>query len=157
MLDFVRIGEVAANECVRQGTDFDGFIRLLNAYKTAYKYLRDESLVSGDIFQLANIIEPEKNVFGKYRTTSVVFANGGFAVDRDLIPTAMDQWLQMINDPSDGLISCGPEFMRETFVREFLRIHPFRDGNGRVAWILRTLFYDNWESPDPLPKYFPGE
>jgi fido (protein-threonine AMPylation protein) len=68
-----------------------------------------------------------------------------------------DQWFGMVNDPPDYLVSLGGDKLREYQIAEFLRIHPFKDGNGRIAWILRTRFYDNWESPDPLPKYFPGE
>jgi Fic family protein len=158
-MDFVRIGEVAAGEAERQGCDFNGYVRLVQAYGWAREASWDIALPlhPNYVYMLANMIEPGKNALGAYRSTPVAFANGGYAVDADLVPEAMSQWFDIVNNPGDGLISCGPEFMRKTFVREFLRIHPFRDGNGRVAWILRTRFYDQWDSPVPLPKYFLGE
>lgn len=155
-MDIARIADVAASEAERQQADFNGYVRLVGAYQFGYEF-QEDMITPNYVYSLATLIEPSKNQFGQYRCTPVTFTNGGGAVDWDLIPTAMAQWFDMVNNPGDGLISCGPEFMRETFVREFLRIHPFRDGNGRVAWILRTRLYDIWESPDPLPKYFPGE
>lgn len=154
-MDLMRIMTVVAGEAARQQTDINGCLQLLQAYKFGYRY-REDSINANYIYSLATIIDPV-NEYGQYRRTPVTFANGGFAVDWDLIPTAMDQWFGMVNDPPDYLVSLGGDKLREYQVAEFLRIHPFRDGNGRIAWILRTRFYDNWESPDPLPKYFPGE
>lgn len=158
-MDFVRIGEVAAGEAERQGCDFNGYVRLLNAYKWAYECNNNVPLHPNYVFLLANMIEPKKNplLMLEYRKTPVTFANGTHGVDWQLIPTAMSQWFDMVNDPSDYAISLGVERMREYWIKEFLRIHPFHDGHGRIAWILRTRFYDQWESPEPLPKYFPGE
>ena len=155
-MDFARIGAIAAGECERQQVGFDEYVNLLNAYRWAYDADNDAPLHPNYIYMLANIIEPSKNVLGRYRQTPVTFANGGCAVDWDLIPNAMSQWFDMVNDPNDNLIMRGTG-MQEYIVKEFLRIHPFRDGNGRLAWILRTRFYDNWGYPDLLPKYFPGE
>jgi hypothetical protein len=156
LMDIARIADVAAGEAERQQTDFNGYVRLVEAYQFGYEF-REDQITPNYVYSLAALIEPSKNTFGQYRRTPVTFANGEHAVDWNLVPTAMNQWFDMVNDPSDYAISLGPERMREYWLREFLRIHPFRDGHGRIAWIMRTRFYDQWASPDPLPKYFLGE
>jgi hypothetical protein len=64
-----------------------------------------------------------------YRTTPVTFVNGNTGAKADQIPRLMDQLCDsdLWNDD------------REAFVLEFLKIHPFEDGNGRVAAILMNL------------------
>lgn len=149
------IALVAVGEAERQQTDFNGYVRLLQAYQFGYRY-HEDAINSNYIHGLAVLID-STNQYGQYRRTPVTFASGGVSVDWDLIPTAMAQWFDMVNDPADSWLRKNTEVMGDWLVKEFLRIHPFKDGNGRVAWILRTRFYDQWDSPEPLPKYFPGE
>lgn len=156
-MDFVRIGEVAAGEAERQQTDFNGYVRLLQAYQWACEADNDAPLHPNYIHVLAEIIEPGPNNWAEWRRTPVTFADMSHGVHPDLLSNAMDQWFRMVNDPYNNMLMMGAERMREYWVEEFLRIHPKEDGNGRIAWILRTRFYDQWESPEPLPKYFPGE
>lgn len=61
-----------------------------------------------------------------YRQTPVVFANGNEAVSWREVPRLMKQLVE------SGL------YQRDihAFVVEFLRIHPFEDGNGRTATIM---------------------
>ena len=66
--------------------------------------------------------DPERN----YRTTPVTFLNGNTGAKADQIPRLMDQLCDSDLWDTD----------REAFVLEFLKIHPFEDGNGRVAAIL---------------------
>jgi len=61
-----------------------------------------------------------------YRTTPVTFLNGNTGAKADQIPRLMDQLCDSDLWDTD----------REAFVLEFLKIHPFEDGNGRVAAIL---------------------
>jgi|TARA_Y100000296_G_scaffold48509_1_gene55579 hypothetical protein len=68
--------------------------------------------------------------FGRlYRATPVTFVNGNTGAKADQIPRLMDQLCDSDLWDDD----------REAFVLEFLKIHPFEDGNGRVAAILMNL------------------
>jgi len=42
----------------------------------------------------------------------------------------------------------------DEFVVEFLKIHPFKDGNGRVAFLLYNILNNSLDDPAPLPDYF---
>ena len=64
-----------------------------------------------------------------YRTTPVTFLNGNTGAKADQIPRLMDQLCDSDLWDDD----------REAFVLEFLKIHPFEDGNGRVAAILMNM------------------
>ena len=61
-----------------------------------------------------------------YRTTPVTFLNGNTGAKADQIHRLMDQLCDSDLWDMD----------RQAFVLEFLKIHPFEDGNGRVAAIL---------------------
>jgi len=64
-----------------------------------------------------------------YRTTPVTFLNGNTGAKADQIPRLMDQLCDSDLWDTD----------RQAFVLEFLKIHPFEDGNGRVAAILMNM------------------
>lgn len=44
--------------------------------------------------------------------------------------------------------------MQDRWIKDFLDVHPFVDGNGRTAWILRTWLMDEWSYPNVLPDYY---
>ena len=64
-----------------------------------------------------------------YRKTPVTFLNGNTGAKADQIPRLMDQLCDSDLWDTD----------RQAFVLEFLKIHPFEDGNGRVAAILMNM------------------
>ena len=70
-----------------------------------------------------------------YRKTPVTFRNGNTGAKADQIPRLMNQLCDSNLWDTD----------REAFVLEFLKIHPFEDGNGRVAAILMN-------TPDHRPS-----
>ena len=65
----------------------------------------------------------------RYRLTPVVFVNGNEGANWQQIP------LLMSNLCKSGLLYGSDEDVRD-FIVEFLKIHPFEDGNGRTAAIL---------------------
>lgn len=142
------IGETAGYEAKTQQTDLYGLIRLLEAYKIAYNNLPIDIIQGNnelDMFTiiLATYIEPTN--YNNYRKIPVTFSRGGTALEAELIPNAMKQLCE--NPPENH------EHIIYGWVHEFLKIHPFIDGNGRTAWILYNWFQGKMDSPSPLPCF----
>jgi len=88
-----------------------------------------------------------------YRRTPITFASGGSASKAEDIPRQMQLLMASDLQETDPL----------EFVRQFVRIHPFEDGNGRTASIL----YNYLKNPDAfidfkapwyrLPNFFGEE
>lgn len=137
-----RIAYVAIKECVRQEVGFRSLVDLLSAYEVADYYAEiDEPL----ILRLGQLVEPTVNENG-YRHTPVTFRNGGTASNPIDIPLNMDALLSV---STEGFSS--DDCYRWT--RAFLSIHPFRDGNGRVAWMLYNKLRGTMDYPLPLPEF----
>ena len=126
-----------------------------NAYR-AYTMLNSfDGYSQSDLLKahsvLTDLINDES---GKYRNhgegifdgTKVIFV----APPENLVPTLMDnlfEWL--INDQETPIIikSC-------VFHYEFVFIHPFGDGNGRVARLWQNVLLSKW---NPIFEYIPIE
>ncbi len=84
--------------------------------------------------------------FDGYRTTPVTFASGGQAANAQTISSAMAR-----------LISCSPQTDDfgewHAWLKAFLQIHPFQDGNGRIASLLFNWAINTLDEPVPLPYY----
>jgi Fic family protein len=59
----------------------------------------------------------------------------------------METLVETINDKTIGLTP-------NHYAREFLEIHPFADGNGRVASLLWNWLSGNLGDPEPMPYFF---
>jgi Fic family protein len=103
----------------------------------------DESLIK-ELHRLTvdKILTPEK--VGNFRDTQVVVKNSqtGEVTFRPppstAIPHEMEEFLQFINDKQ--IQDIHPVLKAGIVHYELVRIHPFVDGNGRVARALSTLF-----------------
>lgn len=145
-----RILTTALAECQRQETDFRGLVDLLSAYEVA-NYCNTVPLTEALILRLGQLIDPISNEFG-YRRTPVTFANGGGSTSPQNIPNAMytlvvsADWIEkdVIETRNDDI---------DVWIKTFLFIHPFKDGNGRCAWLLYNMLRDTMDYPLPLPKY----
>jgi hypothetical protein len=137
MLDLALIGAVAGQEAAKQQTDLAGLARLLDAYRWAYQ--TGSKLNKHWLCAVAAKIEP-CNSEG-YRKTPVTFANGGGSCHHSIIPEVVDGWSHNTHWPADAR------------VKELGWIHPFKDGNGRLMWIVRTRLTNTWDKPEPLPDY----
>jgi hypothetical protein len=91
-------------------------------------------------------IEGNTGPYQKYRQTPVSFANGTLALAPDLIERQM--WLLFLNQ---GV------FNVEQWTKAFLDIHPFEDGNGRVASIMYNIKKGTILHPIHKPDYYGGE
>ena len=91
---------------------------------------------------------------GKYRDHGEGVFDGDkvffVAPPKDLVPTLMNElfdWLRNDNDTPMLIKSC-------VFHYEFVFIHPFSDGNGRIARLWQNILLNKWNS---LFKYIPIE
>lgn len=136
--------DILFSEALKNTDDLDAFARFCHAYDFAQEV--SGSFPSEDqIHTIANLIEP--SVVQGYRQTPVYFADLNMGMHHDSIPTAMRTLVEAL--PSvDGIKEI------DEAIKHFLIIHPFRDGNGRTAFILRTWLMGNWDHPNQLPDYF---
>lgn len=84
----------------------------------------------------------------EYRRVPAVFNQGQPAINAELIPDVMykwEAWYMTTENVKDVL---------DEIIKEFLNIHPFSDGNGRVASLLYNHFNRSILDPVPLPYYF---
>lgn len=145
-MDMIKIASACASECVRQrDVGLDGVARLINAYCYALDAERDRLPSLFDIHAMASIIEPEKTRQG-YRTVPVTFDDGGGSASPMTIDSAMTRMFESLGDKVDGTT--------DEFVKAFLHVHPFIDGNGRIAFLLYNWLKNTLDAPDPLPNYF---
>lgn len=80
-----------------------------------------------------------------FRDTPVVFQNGGSSASASEIPNALE-----------NLFSAIPTLDHEDvnmWIRHYLWVHPFEDGNGRTASIIRNWLLQTLDNPTPLPDY----
>lgn len=130
-------------ECKRQQVGFIELTRLLRAYDYAENaiYGHASDISEKDIEYLGTLIDSANASF--YRRIPVTFANMETGLHHDLIPQAMKTLL--VNQQ---------EMTVTEFLKEFLLIHPFADGNGRVAFLLFNLKNGSMDYPLPLPDLF---
>jgi Fic/DOC family len=145
------IAIACVHECQRQQVGVDGVGNLLLAYAYA-EANADRQPNEGDLLHLALLVEPQTG--GRYRRVPVTFRDGGTAVPSREIPAVTARLFQQYEQATDGGVY-GAEHI-EQFVRALLLIHPFHDGNGRVAFVLRNWLRGSLEAPEPLPDYFGG-
>lgn len=134
-----RIANIAVMECERQHVGLERLHTLLKGYEYAMKH---EGEITYDfLMTLAGIVEPDNH--GRTRVTPVTFAQG---VSSAANHSEVERLL-------DNLLNYGDEMPLMKWVKQFLWIHPFNDGNGRVAWILLNMRKDTMQHPVPLPDF----
>lgn len=124
----------------------------------------DEDLIK-EIHKMTveKILPPEK--CGQFRTTQVVVKNSitgeiSFRPPEAVsVPFAIKDLLEFVNKTTSD--ECHPVLKSGIFHYEFVRIHPFVDGNGRVARALATfiLFLEGYDIKRffSLEEYFDND
>ena len=92
---------------------------------------------------------------GKFRKGEEGVFNGDecifMAPPAKFVPKLMDNRFSWLNDNKDEV---NPLIMSAVFHYEFVFIHPFSDGNGRMARLWHTAFLTKW---NPVFEYIPIE
>jgi hypothetical protein len=125
-----------SSESARQSAPLDPMIM---AYAIAFNY--DGPLTEDFVLNLSTCFG-----FTWYRTVPVIFASGGHASNHQIISEAMPRLIT--NAPEKGEFSAWYHW-----IKAFLQIHPFADGNGRVASLLFNWGMITLDEPFPLPYY----
>ncbi len=144
-------------ECDRQKVGIDRVMMLADAYMDAMRVAQTGWMpLPSDLLgreRLAYRIEPKNR--GSYRFTPVFFDDLSTGLAPGLIERAMDNlWRDLAEEWRESLGRIEKSEV-DRIIREFLVIHPFQEGNGRIAWLLRVWLLNQWDDPEPLPDYFP--
>ena len=138
------VRRAAETECAHQQVGADALARLLDAHQLTVGLAATRPLPStDDALTLAAIVEPAPGNSDILRSTPVVFAGGGGAAPASQVGPALDRIFELLDETTDP----------DEFTRAFLLIHPFRDGNGRVAWLLLNWLRGTLDNPVPLPDF----
>lgn len=127
----------AIDQCERQGEPATAVLPFLEGWEYARQNFTEPNKkkmlggLSDQISYLAMIVTDGRHTMSyPYRKTPVVFANGNSGSNPDSIPRTL-------------YLLCTSGLITEdinTFLVEYLKIHPLEDGNGRVANILLNRF-----------------
>lgn len=142
-----KIVEACLYECIRQGTGYREVGCLIESYWFAKEISRTLLPERSTIQKVAQLVEPQINNGGRYRKVPASFEVGRLAMDANKIPFAMESledFVERVQDEEDI----------DKWVKLFLDIHPFADGNGRIAFILHNWLSKTMDFPHPLPEFY---
>lgn len=138
----MRVLDYIQAESDRQSATLDETINMVEAWK--YAVMFDEVPNLDTIRHLSYLITGNAG----YRIVPAVFNQGRPAVKAELIPNQMRHWHTWFTE----VRSSPSEY--DALIKEFLEIHPFADGNGRVASLLYNHLRGSLKDPVLLPYYF---
>lgn len=135
--------EWCIDEVERQGDPMKPYLYgMVQAWQYGIK-IQDErrSITEDDIHILAGLVKTKD--WSRYRETPVSFADMSLGLP----------WEQIIRQ-MHLLIEHQHTFTADEFAKRFLDIHPFEDGNGRVAAILWNYINGTIEHPITMPDFY---
>ena len=127
-------------ECRRQHVGLDRLAFLLEGYNYAVEN-RVRLPSEGDILHLAGAVEPKTS--GRYPDTPATSKTAGQP------PTTGPLHRPRLGCSASWTSRQHPD----EFTHHFLSVHPFADGNGRLAFILYNWLKHRLDDPLPLPEF----
>ena len=120
------------------------------------------------VMNIAENVEPKINSYGlnngwngNLRTSHVGFMHGGSAAPVNDVRNRFMRWCNILifekNDFHEATLQGyfdGDESLADSYIKQLLDIHPWADGNGRTASILRNWMLGTLNDPSPLPYYY---
>lgn len=159
----MQIEEYVKYECDRQHT------RKIKEMTEAFTYASniDEIVSSGAfacfVMHIAKLVEPTVNInwthpaplFGmnmggtqvNFRRSHVGFFNGGTACPASEVPDRFDRLIEFTTEPMNSAEI-------DLWIKSLLDVHPWADGNGRTASIIRNWMMGQMDDPQILPYYY---
>jgi len=109
------------------------------AYDFMFSLFKDRRIDEQAVLKMHELfywnIEP--GYAGKYRNTPVIITGSRYSVAApEKIPEEMDRLFEWVQREREG---CHPVEFAARLHKRFVFIHPFKDGNGRVARLLMNL------------------
>lgn len=125
-------------EVERQRASPRAVYNLCRAFSFGFNICRNHKEMTPKLLiELGRLIEP--NTVKGYRVTPVTFANGGLSCHHSLISRQIDLLCAELNALSNESTEIQYSQLVE-WIRALLWVHPFNDGNGRLAFLLFNLY-----------------
>lgn len=136
------IATACATECIRQQVGVESLADLIQAYGASMLMSVRPTPTEADVHRLAGIVNGFTPLL-RYRLAPATFASSRAGLGAEEIPDAMSRLFAYLDEDTDPA----------EFVRAFLSIHPFSDGNGRTAFILYNWLSNTLDHPQALPDF----
>lgn len=151
----MNVNDYIKSEVDRQHRDnYDDFQRAMVYARDVPLTAELDILMPRYLMTIAQLVEPDVNTWvvvglnvSNLRRSEVSFLHGGTACPAAELPERWSRWLWLFDTmPLEG--------NEDEFIKMLLDIHPWEDGNGRTASILRNWMLGTLDDPTPLPYYY---
>ena len=146
VLDYIASETERQSGTVREGLGmYSAWLHLRGTFDHEGDYIAEKALLHAH-----RLIKGDEFGGGRYRITPVTFRDGGHAANHQNIPRLMTNLFKAINSVPEDF---RPHFAND-LTQEFLAIHPYSDGNGRVASLLWNRLMGTLGDPEIMPYFF---